>query len=129
MSSLEAKAALNNEPLNRGVNPKLLDIVNPYMSKYGLNITDGYRDPATAGPNSAKNSQHYSGNAVDMNWSHLSNDQRLELATALRNDGIGGIGFGNSILHADLGNTRHWTYDNQGKWISGLPAYAQGLGW
>jgi hypothetical protein len=98
----------------------ILGLVNPIVNKYGLAINSGLRDPKTAGPTSAKHSQHYLGKAVDLGGiNSLDDTTRSQLVRELYNSGFRGFGFGNTILHADMGPKRYWTYDDTGKWISG----------
>lgn len=104
-----------------GVNPKLWNIVSPYIDKYGLKVIEGYRDPAKASSKSAEHSQHYSGNALDLNYGALDIPTRIALVKQLKEAGITGFGLGTNTLHADLGPYRHWTYDAAGNWISGKP--------
>lgn len=97
---------------------------------YVLNVSSGYRDPATAGPNSARGSMHYQGRAFDANeingraWSAMSEAERLAFLEAV-DPYVGGLGLGTNIVHLDTGNRRHWQYNSSGQWISGAPEYAQ----
>jgi hypothetical protein len=118
----------NNRSNNKyGVNDKLWETVSPFIQEYGLSVIEGYRDPNKASSKSAKNSQHYYGNALDLNYSQLLPAKRRELVKRLKRAGIGGFGLGNNTLHVDLGNPRYWTYDKSGNWISGLPDLYRGI--
>lgn len=55
-------------------------------------------------------SLHFDGLAVDINLEGMDNEKRIRLFNSLLEAGFRGFGFGNGILHADLGTARHWTY-------------------
>ncbi len=103
--------------------------VAPLIDTYGLSVIQGYRDPNNLpeGSKSATNSQHYYGNAIDLNYGALDKLKRIQLIKAAQQAGITGYGLGNNTLHLDIGPKRHWTYDSQGNWISGLPSWANSL--
>ena len=112
-----------------GVKDALWSKVSPYIDKYKLSVIQGYRDPNNLpeGSKSAGNSQHFYGNAMDLNYGSLDTLRRISLIKDLQAAGITGFGVGNNTLHADIGPKRHWTYDSKGNWISGLPSWAQPL--
>jgi len=113
-----------------GVQEALWSKVSPYIDKYGLSVIQGYRDPATAGSNSAKNSQHYIGNAIDLNYSSLNDLQRIQLVRDLQQAGITGFGTGSNTLHADIGPKRNWWYEPSGAWTTDTkyrPSWISGL--
>ncbi len=98
-----------------GINPLLSRIADPVLQKYGLHVSSGYR------PNSKlKTSQHIHGNAYDIPWRTNDLQKRREIVKAFQSAGLKGFGVGNNVLHVDVGKPRHWTYDNKGKWISGM---------
>ena len=56
--------------------------------------------------------QHWFGKALDISVVGLSNAQKDKLVTAATKAGFKGFGFGNTILHLDIGTRRVWSYDN-----------------
>ena len=107
--------APNTKSSYKGINPRLSSIADPVLKKYGLTVSSGYR------PNSKlKTSQHVHGNAYDVPWGTTDVGKRREIIKAFQDAGITGFGVGNNILHVDVGDKRHWTYDNSGNWISGM---------
>lgn len=74
-----------------------------------LPIVSAYRDPArNKRAGGAKQSQHMHGNAVDIDVSGLSREERGELITLARKMGFGGIGVYRNSLHLDKASKRHW---------------------
>jgi zinc D-Ala-D-Ala carboxypeptidase len=81
---------------------------------HDLKITSGYRcvshneDLIKRGYKAAKNSFHLKGMAVDI---YCIGEEQTRLAELARKLGFGGIGFGKSFVHIDLGDTRPaWRY-------------------
>ena len=112
-----------------GVSDKLWSTVSPLINTYGLSVIEGYRDPATASDKSAKNSQHYMGNALDLNYSALPPAKRRQLLRQVRNMGLS-TGIGRNTLHVDLRPGKFWFYDNSGNWSGDRrfqPDWSQGL--
>jgi len=110
-------------PAQSGNIAKGLDAIvdKDLIAKYGLTINSGYRDAKkNASVGGAKNSQHLKGNAYDLNVSHLPLAKRRSLIQELQARGIGGIGVGFNSIHADIGDKRYWSYDKNGKSISGM---------
>ena len=76
-----------------------------------VNVTSGYRDPVhNAKAGGAKKSQHIHRNAMDIDVTGYNHAKRVEIIRALSAAGIGGIGVGNNIIHADIGSRRAWGY-------------------
>lgn len=88
-----------------------------------VKVTSGARDEKhNKEVGGAKNSQHLTGNAMDIDVSGMKNADKIELLKALSNSGVTGLGvYGNSI-HVDLGGRRAWGPD----YSSGsIPAWAK----
>jgi len=94
------------------------------MAGRPFQIVSAYRDPATAGPRSARNSQHYQGKAFDIDVSNLTPAERSQLIVQARQAGFSGIGVGNNILQIDTGPLRDWGYDSNGYPVSDAPQWA-----
>lgn len=76
-----------------------------------VHVTSGFRDPEhNAKAGGAKKSQHIHRNAMDIDVTGYSHAKRVEIIRALSAAGIGGIGVGNNIIHADIGSRRAWGY-------------------
>lgn len=74
-----------------------------------LPIISAYRDPArNARAGGARKSQHLHGNAVDIDVSNLSIEERKNLIRLAREKGFTGIGVYANSLHIDKGGKRHW---------------------
>jgi hypothetical protein len=56
--------------------------------------------------------QHWFGKALDISITGMSNAQKDKLVAAATKAGFKGFGFGNTILHVDIGARRVWSYDN-----------------
>tara|TARA_B100000497_G_scaffold123998_2_gene157676 strand:+ start:4364 stop:6874 length:2511 start_codon:yes stop_codon:yes gene_type:complete len=56
--------------------------------------------------------QHWFGKALDISVAGMSNAQKDKLVAAATKAGFKGFGFGNTILHIDIGVRRVWSYDN-----------------
>jgi zinc D-Ala-D-Ala carboxypeptidase len=86
-----------------------------------LKINSGHR---CAGHNravgGARSSMHVRAIAADIS---LSGHDRKELALAARKVGFGGIGYGRTFLHVDLGARRAWTYPGA------MPAWVRAFGY
>ena len=94
-----------------GVNPALVERFRKVQDAFGqsIPIVSGYRDAATnAKAGGANKSQHLSGNAIDLDVSNLSREQRVAIIETASNAGITGIGVYANSLHFDLGGRRAW---------------------
>lgn len=74
-----------------------------------LKVNSAYRDPEhNARVGGARNSQHTHGNAYDVDVSHYSREQRLDLIRQARAAGFRGVGVYDNALHFDVGPDRSW---------------------
>lgn len=74
-----------------------------------LPIVSGFRDPVrNKKAGGAKRSQHMHGNAVDIDVSNLSREERIKLIQLARSQGWGGVGVYPNSLHLDKGSVRAW---------------------
>lgn len=91
-----------------------------------LPIVSGFRGAArNAKAGGAKKSQHLHGNAVDIDVSDLSQDQKIALIRLASQQGFTGIGvYGKNSLHLDYGGRRAWgpTYHKES-----IPGWAKGV--
>lgn len=93
------------------INPALASKIQKIFAEYGRNlpIQSGFRDPArNKKAGGAKNSAHMRHNAVDIDTSALSHEERLKLIRIASANGIGGIGVYDNNLHFDIENKRAW---------------------
>ena len=60
-------------------------------------------------------SQHFHGTALDVSIAGMTRKQKIALWKAAYEEGFRGFGFGNSILHMDMGNARIWGYGDIAK--------------
>jgi Type IV secretion system pilin/Peptidase M15 len=75
-------------------------------------INDAIAKAGSSRERETPNSQHFYGTALDLSTSGMSNADKLRLFEAGRRAGFTGFGFGNNILHVDLGPSRGWAYGN-----------------
>jgi hypothetical protein len=97
-----------------GVSPRTIGAVKGAFAALGISdvtITSGSRNRthnSAAGGN--PNSRHMEGDAVDIDVSNYSVEERREIIRSLSANGIQGIGVGDNIIHADTGRRRAWGY-------------------
>jgi hypothetical protein len=108
-----------------GVHPEVIGRFKSLQNAFGSSIpvVSGYRDPArNERAGGAKASQHLDGNALDLDVSKMSQEDRIRLIQTARAQGFGGIGvYGNSI-HVDTGPVRAWGASHHS---DSLPAWAR----
>lgn len=114
----------------KDVNPDLVNRVKTSFAGLGIDrvkINSGYRSATkNAAVGGARNSQHIHGNAMDIDVSGYSIEERKKLIQSLSANGITGLGIGNNIIHADMGNRRAWGYANSAGG-GAVPKWAQGV--
>lgn len=94
-----------------GVQSTVVDRFRQLQNQWGqpLPINSGYRDPKrNARAGGAKGSQHIHGNALDIDVSALSKEERLQLIEMASALGFTGIGVYQTAIHLDAGNRRAW---------------------
>ena len=124
-------AALSKQD-ESALNPDLTNRVKTAFAGIGINklrVTSGFRSEAeNKRVGGAKKSQHQHGNAMDIDVSGYSTQERVNIIKSLSASGITGLGVGGNIIHADLGGRRAWGYarsDGGGavpKWAEGAIA-------
>lgn len=105
------QAGRSSAPDMEGVNPDLLSTFKKVQNAFGrsIPIVSGFRGAArNAEAGGAEDSQHLEGNAIDLDVSDMSKDERLELIRVASSMGITGIGVYNNSLHLDVGQRRAW---------------------
>lgn len=105
--------------------PELKTGVESLQKAWGreLPIVSGYRDPAqNKRAGGAKRSQHQHGNAVDIDVSSLSQEERVELIRLASKQGFKGIGVYANSLHLDYGSKRYWGPSHK---AASLPSWAK----
>jgi len=88
-----------------------------------LIINDAIAKQGTSRENGTTNSRHFHGDALDISTRGLTDAEKLRLVEAAKEVGFQGYGFGENILHLDLGSQRAWSYGNStfgGKSVSSL---------
>lgn len=87
------------------------------QTKKRYRINSGYRNKEkNKKVGGAKNSQHLYGRALDV---FVTQKDRVKFYEAAKSAGFTGFGWGNNIVHIDMGPKRWWTYDNNGKEAKG----------
>jgi GH24 family phage-related lysozyme (muramidase) len=82
-------------------------------------INDAIAQAGTSRENSTTGSRHFHGDALDLDISGMSNEEKLRAVQAAYAAGFRGFGFGDGILHIDLGTARSWAYGNDT--FAGMP--------
>lgn len=90
-----------------------------------ITINDALAKEGTSREKNTPGSRHFHGDALDLDISGMSDEERVRLVQAALDAGFQGFGFGNGILHIDMGSKRVWNYNNSE--FAGMPvedAYA-----
>lgn len=98
-----------------GVNPVALERFRALQNAVGrsLPVVSGFRDPVrNARAGGAKSSQHKNGNALDIDVSGLSREERLNVIRQASAAGFAGIGVYENSIHVDVGSRRSWGPDH-----------------
>jgi tape measure domain-containing protein len=77
-----------------------------------ITITDAIARAGTSREIQTPNSQHFYGRALDLSLQGMDNATRIRLVQAALAAGFTGFGFGENILHVDIGPRRSWAYGN-----------------
>lgn len=122
-------ALAKGDPEYDKLNPVLIDRVRAGFASIGLDevrINSGARDVEhNRKVGGAKGSQHIGGNAMDINVTGMSTEQRAKLLLSLSAAGITGLGVGANIIHADIGGRRAWGYSANGSPNGPIPKWAE----
>lgn len=107
-----------------GVNEEVTSRFNELQQFVGpLKVISGYRSPSyNRRVGGAKKSQHTSGNAIDIDVSHLSIEQRQDLIKYASALGYRGIGVYPNSIHLDMSSRRYWGPNYSG---NSLPGWAR----
>lgn len=109
-----------------GVRPELVDKFSQLQGELGttFNINSGFRDAGhNAKVGGAKGSQHIHGNAIDLDVSRMSKEERINVIEKASALGFTGIGVYNNAIHLDLGGRRSWGPSYHG---DSVPGWAKG---
>jgi hypothetical protein len=101
------------------ISPKALQGLNDIRrkTKKRYRITSGFRNKShNKRVGGVSNSQHTNGLAFDV-W--VPHSHREEFYAASKTSGFSAFGWGNNSVHIDMGKKRWWTYNDQGKNLSG----------
>jgi archaellum component FlaC len=77
-----------------------------------VTIVDAIAKAGTSREAGTPNSQHFYGRALDLSLQGMDNATRIKLVQAALATGFTGFGFGENILHVDIGPRRSWAYGN-----------------
>lgn len=86
-----------------------------FREKFGkdLVINDAIAKSGTSREKNRQGSRHFHGDALDISTRGMNNKEKLELFKILKESGFKGFGFGETIIHADMGSKRAWSYENK----------------
>lgn len=79
-----------------------------------LTINDAIAKKNTKREKNRRGSRHFHGDAIDISLAGMSKEERLSLFESAMAVGFQGFGFGQNILHIDLGLRRGWGYPKTG---------------
>jgi hypothetical protein len=105
-----------------GFQPKTLNGLNQIRTtiQKRFNTTSGYRSRThNQNVGGVSNSMHLQGIAVDVTVPH---QYREEFYQAAKSAGFSAFGWGQNTVHIDMGKRRWWTYNLEGKPLSGSEA-------
>lgn len=125
LAALVSSGRRGQAPDIRNLRPELASDVQSLQAAWGkpLPIVSGYRDAArNKKAGGAKHSQHLDGNAVDIDASNLSQEERIQLIKLARERGFGGVGVYSNSIHLDKGGKRAWGPTHKS---DSLPAWAK----
>lgn len=126
MEALVSSSKRGSAPDLTNLRPEIVSGVTDLQQAWGkpLPIVSGFRDTArNKKAGGAKHSQHKHGNAVDIDVSNLSKEDRVNLIRMASEKGFTGIGVYTTSLHLDYGGRRAWGPDYHKE---SLPSWAQG---
>lgn len=109
------------------MNPVVFNKWKSVEAEFGqqLPIVSAYRDSdRNAKAKGAKNSAHLRGDAIDVDVSSLSTDQRIALIERASREGFKGVGVYDNSLHFDVEGRRAWGPDHG---YTSLPSWAHNV--
>lgn len=111
LANLVTSTKRGYQPDVDNLRPEIASGISELQQAWGrdIPIISAYRDPArNARAGGARKSQHMHGNAVDIDVSDLSIEERQNLIRLAREKGFTGIGVYTNSLHLDKGGKRNW---------------------
>lgn len=109
-----------------GVNSVVVDRFKQVQNAFGASvpIVSGYRDPErNAKAGGARKSEHMHGNALDLDVSKMSTEDRVRLIQTASSLGFTGIGVYANSIHLDIGSRRAWGGSHHS---DSVPSWARG---
>lgn len=109
-----------------GVNSVVVDRFKQVQNAFGASvpIVSGYRDPErNARAGGARKSEHMHGNALDLDVSKMSTEDRVRLIQTASSLGFTGIGVYANSIHLDIGSRRAWGGSHHS---DSVPSWARG---
>lgn len=125
VNSFDLIMADGSKPDIEGVKPAVLTAFQDLQNAWGkqIPIRSGFRDEArNRDAGGAKQSQHLDGNALDLDVSAMSEDERKDLIRTASALGFKGIGVYQNSIHLDMGGRRAWGPNHHS---DSVPGWAQ----
>lgn len=132
MTGIKGEAVMPRIPIKaepgvdlEGVNVAVLDRFEQAQTAFGkqLPIRSGFRDPGhNAEVGGATKSQHIERQALDIDVSSLSEEERIRFIETASAMGFGGIGVYKNTVHIDMGERRAWGPSHHS---DSIPAWAK----
>lgn len=115
ITSLDGASNLTVEGADQRMSSLLSGPFQELQNTFGkpLVINDAIAKAGTSREDNTPNSRHFHGDAIDIDISRMSNEERIQLVDSAIQAGFQGFGFGNNILHIDMGDRRAWNYSNE----------------
>lgn len=104
-SMVHENAVTNMQAVLTGPFAKMQELLG-----FQVTINDAIAKAGTTRETETRGSQHFHGNALDISLEGMSDEQKLQVFRAALAAGFQGFGFGNNILHIDVGSKRFWAY-------------------
>ena len=112
IGSLEGASRLTVQGADQRLNSLLSGPFQDMQRIFGkpVMINDAIAKVGTSREKDTPGSRHFHGDALDINISGMSDADKLRLVDAAIEAGFQGFGFGNGVLHIDMGKRRYWDY-------------------
>lgn len=113
IGSMDGASTMTKPSADKNLDAVLAGPFQDLQSRFGktIVINDAIAKAGTSRETETKGSRHFHGDALDIDISKYSNEEKIRLVEAALAAGFQGFGFGNGILHIDMGAKRVWNYE------------------
>lgn len=112
IGSMEGASKLTVQGADTNLDAVLTGPFQDLQKRFGkpLIINDALAKAGTSRETETKGSRHFHGDALDISLAGMSDAEKVKLVEDAVAAGFQGFGFGNNILHIDMGAKRVWNY-------------------